>query len=773
MARRLDMGDSRGWLKGRCRRLSRHLLLFRAIRPAVAFYQGSWRLAVRRVAGVFMREGVSGVIRRASILAGRPIADGGRLGPSAVYGEVPPVTPDFMPRVSIIVPNFNHAMYLRQRLDSIYEQTYPNVEVILLDDCSSDESVDVLREYAARYPDKTICRFNETNSGRVFNQWKKGIDLASGELIWIAESDDYCSKNFLEELVRCFQNKAVKLAFAHIEFVRGIPPIRVWSSTEYLQDISLQIGHQPFIRSAHAMVKSGWAIKNILPNVSGAVFRNPGRLSLFDNSEWLGLRLCGDWIFYLSIIRGGLVAFSPDATSYYRQHTLNTSVEAQREDVYYREHEVVARYIATMYRVELADLQRQEQLLYNHWCSQRGADRLSDFQQLYNLDRVWPLAKDRRFNLLIAVYAIAAGGGETFPIMLANLLEQRGYAVTLFNCGEEVTESGVQTMLSPTIPLLELDRVELAAEAFADMGIELVHSHHAWVDVSLATSLLGDLRIRHLVTMHGMYEMMTPEQLHGLLPVLQRRIDGFVYTAEKNLTCFPASFRVEKHFRKIENALPEKSITPVSRDELGIPAEDFVICLVARAIREKGWEEAIRAVAWANRRSGRKIHLLMIGEGPEYGRLQSKSSSEYVQFLGFRANIRDYFSASDIGFLPSRFKGESAPLVLIDCLRSGRPMLASNVGEIHNMLDAGGDIAGELFDLDDWEIDTEAVGQIIMALANDAQRYKSLLDRVPAAAAKFEVSVMVGKYEEVYRDILAVSGRAPKGVAALRSEGAN
>ncbi len=758
-------------IEGAPLRFLRLISLARAVRPAIEFYQGSWRLAVRRVVGVFMREGINGVIRRAHILAGKPMAaSGGDFCPSDVYGQVKLLAPSFAPRVSIIVPSFNHAEYLRQRLDSVYGQTYPNVEVILLDDCSSDESVEILKEYAARYPDKTTCHFRKTNSGGVFNQWKKGIELATGELLWIAESDDYCSENFLQELVCCFQNEAVKLAFARTDFVRGMPPAPIWNSTEYLQDLGLKLWSHPFVRSAHAMVRSGWAVKNIVPNVSGAIFRHPGRLALFDDPLWLSLRLCGDWMFYLSIIRGGLVAYSPYAINYYRQHRLNTSAEAQNEDIYYREFEVMARHIARLYHVERTDLQRQEQALYQHWCSRRGADRASEFKANYSLDRIWPASNERRPNVVMAVYALAAGGGETFPIMLANLLEEKGYAVTLFNCGEQITESGVRTMLSPTIPLLELERLELAAEAFADMGIELVHSHHAWVDVSLATALLGDFRIKQLVTMHGMYEMMTPAQLDGLLPVMRRRIDGFVYTADKNLDLFPAEFRNEKNFRRIDNALLEKTISPVSRDELRISLDDFVLCLVARAIPEKGWEEAIRAVVWANERSGRRIHLLLIGEGPEFDRLRSEHLSEHVQFLGFRTNIRDYFAASDMGFLPSRFKGESAPLVLIDCLRSGRPMLASNVGEIRYMLNAGEGLAGEVFDLRDWEIDVVAVGQIIVSLANDVQRYQELKSRVPTATVKFDPTAMVEKYEEVYRAILAGPTRG-RGDMAMKGNG--
>ena len=184
------------------------------------------------------------------------------------------------------------------------------------------------------------------------------------------------------------------------------------------------------------------------------------------------------------------------------------------------------------------------------------------------------------------------------------------------------------------------------------------------------------------------------------MPLLKRRISRFVYSAEKNLPPFALEFRQEKTFTRIENALAMTIISPIPRTELNMAIDDFVLCMVARAIPNKGWEEAIRAVVWANARSSRKIQLLLIGEGPEYDRLKSQMAFDFVHYLGFRSNIRDYFAASDIGFLPSRFKGESFPLVLIDCLLSGKPVLASDVGEIRYMLDSTDGLAGELFDLE-------------------------------------------------------------------------
>lgn len=734
----------------------------RGIPRAVSFYDGSLQLTIRRIVRVLMREGLSGVMRRANILMqGSGLSSQFMLPHSdELYGKLPSPDPDFLPKVSVIVPNFNHAKYLAERLDSIYKQTYPNIEVILLDDCSDDESVSILRDYAARFSEKSIICFNQTNSGGVFNQWKKGLELATGELVWIAESDDFCSLNLLDELVRCFRNPAVMLAFARTEFVRGTPPVTVWASEDYLSDLGLDSWAHPFIESAHQLVKSGWATKNLIPNVSSVLFRNPGEMRLLTDSQWLNLQICGDWVFYLSIIRGGLVTYNPGATNYYRQHNLNTSVAAQKEDLYYREFETVARYLTNLFRLERSDIEGQEQHLYTQWCRSRGESQLAEFRALYNLDRIWQDSANRKPNLVMAIYALTAGGGETFPILLANLLHARGYAVTVLNCNEQKTQPGVRRMLC-SIPLLELDRFEYVNAIFTNMGIELVHSHHAWVDVKLATHLINNKDVQQIVSMHGMYEMMTPAQLKNLLPLLKRRVSCFVYTAEKNLSPFSESFRQMKRFCQIDNALPQSIISPLSRADLNVGSDDFLLCMVARAIPEKGWEEAKNAVVWANANSERNIHLLLIGEGPELDRLQPQTPQAFIHFLGFRSNIRDYFAVSDMGFLPSRFKGESFPLVIIDCLYSGRPVLASNVGEICKMLMSEEGPAGQLFDLQDGVIPVESVGRIISNLANDDASYQTLLRRVLPAAAKFEADSMVDKYEAVYRESLELNTNNP------------
>lgn len=111
-----------------------------------------------------------------------------------------------MPTVSVIVPNYCHAPYLEQRIESILQQTFQDFELILLDDCSTDGSREILERYR-NHPKVSGIFYNERNSGSPFKQWEKGLSKATGDYVWIAESDDFSSPCFLERCVRILDTR--------------------------------------------------------------------------------------------------------------------------------------------------------------------------------------------------------------------------------------------------------------------------------------------------------------------------------------------------------------------------------------------------------------------------------------------------------------------------------------------------------------------------------------------------------------------------------------
>jgi glycosyltransferase involved in cell wall biosynthesis len=656
------------------------------------------------------------------------------------------------PLVSIIVPNYNHEGFLRRRLDSIYNQTYRNFEVVLLDDASSDGSLSILTEYRDLHPEITRLVINEENSGGVFHQWEKGFAVASGDLIWIAESDDFCTQEFLRSLVGYFSDEAVVLAYARTVFVNSDEK-QIWTIEEYLSDLGAERWTSAFAQSAHELVRDAWAVKNIVPNVSSAVFRNPKASSLIHDETWKGMRICGDWLFYLSVIRGGLVVYDVDATNFYCIHDSNTSVATYAKDAYYAEHELVARYTNKHYRVPAGVFERQRKNLIQHWKMTRDSYSDKALSARYDLKRIEADAVLRKPNILMVGYSFAAGGGETFPIMLANLLKEEGYSITYLSCDQEPREAGVRGMLRADIPVVNNYRyLRGIVKAF---GVDIIHSHHAWVDNTILDLLPEESDCVPVVSLHGMYEMLDESSRALILPRVCERVGKVIFTADKNVEPFKdMGLYDEDHFVKIGNAIAATPISPFSRKSMGISEDAFVLCLVSRAIPEKGWKEAVEIVRLARELSTRDFQLLLIGEGPEYDSLQAAHPS-FVHLLGFRNNIRDYYAGSDFGFLPSRFSGESFPLTIIDCLATGVPVLASDKGEIPSMLRTDDGIAGAIFLLRDGKIPIEEVADIVVDYATNDARYQEAKNAVAAAASAFDPIVMLGQYAEIYGEIYA------------------
>lgn len=226
-----------------------------------------------------------------------------------------------MKKVSIIMPNYNHAPFLRERLDSIFAQDYANKEVILLDDASIDESRVILNEYAAR-PEVKHVILNDTNSGNTFMQWEKGLSLATGDYIWIAESDDVADSTLVSRLVSALEQSDALIAFAHSEWIdeRGviIPRNRdkQWS--------------EDFVMEGVPFVKKFLLGYSYICNASAVLFRRSA-LGGVDMQHVQQYSASGDRLFWISIALQGKVTYIAEPLNRFRQHTNKVSGGAEYE----------------------------------------------------------------------------------------------------------------------------------------------------------------------------------------------------------------------------------------------------------------------------------------------------------------------------------------------------------------------------------------------------------------------------------------------------------
>ena len=221
--------------------------------------------------------------------------------------------------ISVIVPNYNHAPYLQERIDSILHQTYQDFELILLDDCSSDNSHDIIESYRSN-PHVTQIVYNEQNSGTPFLQWNKGIKLAKGEWIWIAESDDWADLNFLET--------TMQLAMEHPDC--GV----IYAMSRYMQNGELKWAPKcdgtTHLYSGEKFNCEHLLFGNQIMNVSMMVFRK----ELYEHvnpESFVNMHLCGDWMCYTQLCKQTHVAHINTLLSYYRVHSSNSSTEAEHE----------------------------------------------------------------------------------------------------------------------------------------------------------------------------------------------------------------------------------------------------------------------------------------------------------------------------------------------------------------------------------------------------------------------------------------------------------
>ncbi|RQO35059.1 glycosyl transferase family 2 [Chryseobacterium sp. KBW03] len=121
------------------------------------------------------------------------------------------------PRVSIIVPVYNVENYLTKCLDSLVNQSLPNIEILVVNDGSRDHSEKIIEGYAQRYPEK-IKAFTKENGG-LSDARNFGIDRASGDYIGFVDSDDYVTETMFEEMLLLAEKHQAKMVICNIQKV--------------------------------------------------------------------------------------------------------------------------------------------------------------------------------------------------------------------------------------------------------------------------------------------------------------------------------------------------------------------------------------------------------------------------------------------------------------------------------------------------------------------------------------------------------------------------
>ncbi len=209
------------------------------------------------------------------------------------------------PLITVIVPNYNHAPFLNERLESIVNQGVDDLEILLMDDCSQDASPGILEDFC-RHDSRARLLINTTNSGSTFRQWKKGLAEARGEFVWIAESDDAADPGLLKSLLELHERNSGTIFCYAQSLMMDLSSRPHGPATTWTDDIDAERWNRNYVAPGLEELAVALSVKNTIPNVSAVLFRNrPALREVVDEN----MRLCADWLSYVRLCSHGEIGY--------------------------------------------------------------------------------------------------------------------------------------------------------------------------------------------------------------------------------------------------------------------------------------------------------------------------------------------------------------------------------------------------------------------------------------------------------------------------------
>lgn len=239
------------------------------------------------------------------------------------------------PRISVAVLSYNYARYMPPRLSSVFAQTSPVLEVLVLDDASTDDSVTIAGQTAEEW-DRTIRVIaNRRGSGSVFAQWRKAAEEARGDWLWIAEADDVAEPAFLTHLSEAaLSEPGVVMAFSDSRAIDsdGAP---LWDS--YRPYCASAVGaalERDGVHDGPSFVTACLGERNLILNASAVLFRRDALLTALKRCEDLeSFRIAGDWRLYVALLTepGAKIAYVAEPLNAHRRHNCSATGKLNAE----------------------------------------------------------------------------------------------------------------------------------------------------------------------------------------------------------------------------------------------------------------------------------------------------------------------------------------------------------------------------------------------------------------------------------------------------------
>ncbi|MFL1676649.1 glycosyltransferase [Paenibacillus dendritiformis] len=243
-------------------------------------------------------------------------------------------------KVSVVIPLYNHEHYITDAIESVLSQSYKNLELIVIDDGSKDNSLNVARSFK----DDRITVIAQENAG-AHNTINRGLQMATGDYLTILNSDDLYEKNRLEKCVGFLQSEPdVHFVCSYIKIINDSGDVlgikKGWENME----------PWPFPNKEKSFAKDGDFTRNLLMSnfistTSNMVFTR----ELFEKIGGMrNLKFAHDWDFALRAAEQTKCAIISDSLMRYRIHGTNTIKTNRRHMLF----EICWIYAANLHRFE-------------------------------------------------------------------------------------------------------------------------------------------------------------------------------------------------------------------------------------------------------------------------------------------------------------------------------------------------------------------------------------------------------------------------------------
>lgn len=144
-------------------------------------------------------------------------------------------------KISIITATRNNASLIAKTINSVVSQTYNDIEYIIVDGASTDNSLEIIKEYAQKYP-LLIKYISEPDNG-VYSAINKGIKMASGDVVGLLHGNDYFSSiDVVAKVAKAFENKIVPFVYGDVKYVKenSDKVVRYYSASQFSEKLLLQ-----------------------------------------------------------------------------------------------------------------------------------------------------------------------------------------------------------------------------------------------------------------------------------------------------------------------------------------------------------------------------------------------------------------------------------------------------------------------------------------------------------------------------------------------------